>query len=88
MVVSPAAPERKYALGPNRVTIKTRRGKITFPSVRKAAAALGVNRAKLTVFLRRKIPQNAYYVGLTPSPGDKDDDWEEMTDDERAIWNI
>jgi len=87
--MSEPRPERKKNFRAERVAIETRRGKITFPSVRKAAVALKIPRTKLTTFLRTKHPRNAYYVGFTPPSSRIDDEeWEEMTDEERALWNI
>jgi hypothetical protein len=60
----PTRPERKKNFRAERVAIETRRGKITFPSVRKAAVALKIHRTKLTAFLRTKHPRNAYYEGF------------------------
>lgn len=83
---TPTRPERKKNFRADRVAIETRRGKMTFPSVRKAAFVLKLPRAKLTMMLRKKHPENAYYEGSTPPS--HDEDWEEMTDEERALWNI
>jgi hypothetical protein len=85
---TPRGPGRRRNFRADRVAIETKRGKITFPSVRKAAVALRLPRTKLTTFLRRKHPRNAYYVGLTPPSRSGDDEWEDATDEERAIWNI
>ena len=83
---TPRGPERRRNFRADRVAIETKRGKVTFPSVRTAAVALRLPRTKLTTLLRRKHPRNAYYVGLTPPRFD--DEWEDVTDEERALWNI
>lgn len=88
MFDTPRKPERKRNFRAERIAIETRRGKITFPSVRKAALALRLPRGKLTTMLRKKHPENAYYEGFTPPTRLDDGDWEEMTDEERALWNI
>lgn len=84
----PTRPERKKNFRADRIAIETKRGKMTFQSVRKASVALKMHRAKLTAFLRAKRPRNAYYEGSTPPTRIDDDEWEEMTDEERALWNI
>lgn len=85
---TPTRPERRRNFRADRIAIETRRGKITFPSVRKAAFVLKIPRARLTMMLRKKHPENAYYEGFTPPTRLDDDDWEEMTDEERALWNV